>query len=91
MAPYAFDGTWNEKKDNDDPDQKNTNVARFFAAYHQRSGKNDFYVPGVGTRWDVLGKVIGGKARRSLVTALRENRRAGPFWMPSQDIDGARR
>jgi hypothetical protein len=60
MALYAFDGTWNEKKDNDDLDLKNTNVARFFDAYAKRSGKNDFYVQGVGTRWDIVGKVIGG-------------------------------
>jgi hypothetical protein len=60
MALYAFDGTWNTKKDNDDPEYKNTNVVRFYDAYTRRSGKRDFYVQGVGTRWDAIGKVVGG-------------------------------
>src|SRR5215212_9090744 len=60
MALYAFDGTWNERKDGDDPNYRNTNVVRFFDAYHKRSGKNDLYVQGVGTRWDVVGKIVGG-------------------------------
>jgi hypothetical protein len=59
MALYAFDGTWNEAKDNDE-EHKNTNVFRFFEAYHKHSGKNDFYVPGVGTRFSFLGAVAGG-------------------------------
>jgi hypothetical protein len=60
MALYAFDGTWNSAKDNEDPGYKNTNVFRFFQAYHQHSGKADLYVPGVGTRFDHIGKVFGG-------------------------------
>jgi hypothetical protein len=60
MALYAFDGTWNTAKNNDDPQYKNTNVVRFYETYHQRSHTNDFYVAGVGTRLDVIGKVAGG-------------------------------
>jgi hypothetical protein len=60
MALYAFDGTWNSAKDNEDPDYKNTNVFRFFQAYHKHSGKPDLYVAGVGTRFDYVGKVLGG-------------------------------
>ena len=60
MALYAFDGTWNAAKDGDDPHSTNTNVVRFHAAYHKHSGKDDFYVSGVGTRFDVVGKIIGG-------------------------------
>ena len=60
MALYAFDGTWNTAKDGDDPDYTNTNVVRFFNAYHARSGKDDFYVAGIGTRFDLAGRVIGG-------------------------------
>lgn len=60
MALYAFDGTWNTAKENDDPQYKNTNVFRFYEAYHKHSNTNDFYVPGVGTRFDRLGKIVGG-------------------------------
>src|SRR5262245_14143810 len=60
MALYAFDGTWNAAKSGDDKDLANTNVFRFYDAYRQRSKTNDFYVQGVGTRWDKIGKVIGG-------------------------------
>ncbi|MGH9141053.1 MAG: phospholipase effector Tle1 domain-containing protein [Vicinamibacterales bacterium] len=60
MALYAFDGTWNSAKDSEDPQHENTNVFRFYQAYHKRSNTDDFYVPGVGTRFDVIGKVLGG-------------------------------
>ena len=60
MALYAFDGTWNTRKDDEDHGIKNTNVVRFFDAYHNRSGKNDLYVPGVGTRFKAIGAVLGG-------------------------------
>lgn len=59
MALYAFDGTWNQAKEND-TDGKNTNVSRFFEAYRQHSGTNDYYRAGVGTRLGALGKVVGG-------------------------------
>src|SRR5439155_19824544 len=60
MALYAFDGTWNAAKTNDDPQLTNTNVVRFHEAYHTHSNANDFYVAGVGTRWDSIGKILGG-------------------------------
>jgi len=60
MALYAFDGTWNEAKQGEDPRYRNTNVVRFFDAYHTRSGADDLYRAGVGTRFDVVGKVVGG-------------------------------
>ena len=60
MALYAFDGTWKEGKTGEDPQFENTNVFRFFEAYHKRSGSNDCYMPGIGTRFDVLGKIAGG-------------------------------
>ena len=60
MALYAFDGTWNTAKDDEDPHFKNTNVVRFHQAYHRRSNTNDFYVSGVGTRLDKIGKIFGG-------------------------------
>ena len=60
MALYAFDGTWNTAKDSDTPSPENTNVFRFFQAYRKRSGTKDFYLPGVGTRFDAIGKVLGG-------------------------------
>jgi hypothetical protein len=60
MGLYAFDGTWNEGKTGEDPHHANTNVFRFHAAYQGNSGKKEFYVAGVGTRFDVAGKVFGG-------------------------------
>jgi hypothetical protein len=60
MALYAFDGTWNSAKTGDDPAYTNTNVVRFYHAYKKNSGKDEFYVAGVGTRWDLVGHVLGG-------------------------------
>jgi len=60
MALYAFDGTWNEAKDDDEKNHTNTNVFRFYHAYHANSGKSDYYLAGVGTRFGGLGKVLGG-------------------------------
>ena len=37
MALFAFDGTWNQAK-NDDSEYRNTNVRRFFDAYHANTG-----------------------------------------------------
>ena len=62
MPVYAFDGTWNEAKDGDDPDGTNTNVFRFYEAYKRHSARPDldFYVPGVGTRFKAIGRALGG-------------------------------
>jgi hypothetical protein len=60
MALFAFDGTWNAAKESEDPKYENTNVVRFFRAYHQRSKTDDFYLAGVGTRFDFIGKALGG-------------------------------
>ena len=60
MALYAFDGTWNTRKDGDDPAYDDTNVVRFFEAYTARSNTRDFYVEGVGTRMEAAGRIIGG-------------------------------
>ena len=60
MALYAFDGTWDEAKTGDDPDFTNTNVFRFFEAYHRNSGTDDVYKPGIGTRFDLIGRALGG-------------------------------
>lgn len=60
MALYAFDGTWQNGKEGDDPQYRNTNVFRFFQAYNRRSATDDLYVAGIGTRYDVLGRIVGG-------------------------------
>jgi hypothetical protein len=60
MALYAFDGTWNAAKDGDDADHRDTNVVRFFEAYRTHSGTKDFYLAGVGTRFGVVGRALGG-------------------------------
>ncbi len=60
MALYAFDGTWNEAKDND-RDYANTNVSRFHDAYVANAGnERGFYWAGVGTRLGIVGKIFGG-------------------------------
>ena len=59
MALYAFDGTWNDEKQNDTADD-DTNVARFFEAYHRNAGTVDVYVKGIGTKLGIPGRVIGG-------------------------------
>jgi hypothetical protein len=60
MALYAFDGTWKEMKTGEDPKFTNSNVVRFFQAYNKGSGTNDVYVAGIGTRFDAVGKILGG-------------------------------
>jgi hypothetical protein len=57
---YVFDGTWNEEKTGDDSQYTNTNVPRFHEVYTKNSKTKDFYVAGIGTRWDVVGKIVGG-------------------------------
>jgi hypothetical protein len=60
MALFAFDGTWNQAK-NDDDEYRNTNVSRFFDAYHAHTGgARDCYKAGVGTRLGVIGRIVGG-------------------------------
>lgn len=64
MALYAFDGT----DDNDSQSGTNptalsadTNVYRFFRAYEGAVGpKGADYVPGVGTRFGIVGQALGG-------------------------------
>jgi uncharacterized protein (DUF2235 family) len=60
MALYAFDGTWNTEKRTETKDEHNTNVVKFHALYEAGSRKTQYYVAGVGTRWDWLGKIMGG-------------------------------
>jgi hypothetical protein len=62
MALYAFDGTWDSEKAGDDAGLTNTNVVRLYRAYDRNSPKPNFnfYVAGVGTRLDAVGRVFGG-------------------------------
>jgi uncharacterized protein (DUF2235 family) len=57
MALYAFDGTWNKDRPGTERD---TNVRRFADAYLPATAVH--YVPGVGTRFGALGKIVGGIA-----------------------------
>jgi len=69
MALYAFDGTWNSATLHDDVEQEDeTNVAKFCEAY---TG-NVFYVPGPGTRFGRVGKVVGGVAGMGGRSRVRE-------------------
>jgi uncharacterized protein (DUF2235 family) len=64
MALYAFDGTGDD--DSHAPTTaagvaKDTNIYRFFSAYQANQPQNNTkYVPGVGTRFGVVGKALGG-------------------------------
>lgn len=62
MALYAFDGTWNSEKAGDDPGYENTNVVRFYRAYDRQSAPatRNYYLAGVGTRFDFIGHALGG-------------------------------
>jgi hypothetical protein len=77
MALYAFDGTWNTRKDDDEKAYANTNVVRFFDAYDRRAkaanpDADNFYVEGVGTRFDLLGRIAGGAFGFGEVSRLDE-------------------
>lgn len=72
MALYAFDGTWNTKKDTEDVNRYNTNVVKFRAAYEMAAGKPQYYVEGVGTRWDKIGAIAGGVFGLGVLPRLRE-------------------
>jgi len=66
MALYAFDGTNDDDSDAGSSPEAvaaDTNVFRFYSGYtgYARSlGITTDYVPGVGTRFGIAGKVIGG-------------------------------
>src|SRR4051812_29478303 len=72
MALYAFDGTWNQGKDGDDPKSTNTNVYRFFQAYQKNSTSEDFYLIQTGRRFDLVGKAIGGVFGLGELTNINE-------------------
>lgn len=73
MALYAFDGTWNQAKSTEDPNYENTNVVRFYQAYKANSpGTDNFYVPGVGTRFEGLGRALGGAFGLGAVARIEE-------------------
>lgn len=67
MALYAFDGTWNEPS-TENPEKCDTNVVRFIACLKKKEqlgllgmlSENAEYVEGVGTRFHLLGKLVGG-------------------------------
>ena len=75
MALYAFDGTWNREHTGADYNQ-NSNVVRFAKAYlagkavYQKNGdanhivedNDNGYISGPGTRYDLVGRVLGGVA-----------------------------
>lgn len=78
MALYAFDGTWNRDEIDDADD---TNVVRFREVY---AGPEFEYVTGIGTRFGVVGRALGGllgsggwSRIHEMSGALRENRRGG--------------
>jgi uncharacterized protein (DUF2235 family) len=83
MALYAFDGTGNEDRDDDERD---TNVVKFFAAYEDKEKDNDpddelgsLYVKGIGRMartffGDSLAQAFGVGGHRRVRQALRRLR-----------------
>lgn len=70
MALYAFDGTWNSATLADNVEQENeTNVANFCEAY---ADENKWYVPGPGTRFGNVGRVLGGATGLGGLMRVRE-------------------
>lgn len=71
MALYAFDGTWNDSSapDDDRDQKKDTNVHRFRVLY----GERVFYESGVGTRYGIIGKLIGGATGTGAKARIDEN------------------
>ena len=84
MALYAFDGTWNEDEGNPGID---TNVVKFRDAYLLRHFIH--YIEGVGTRYGVLGRVLGGVFGAGGKTRIEEMyERLCEFWEAGdQEID----
>src|SRR5207249_5747383 len=66
MALYAFDGTNDDDRNTGSTAAAvaaDTNVFRFYSAYTgyaQSLGIKTEYVPGVGTRFGLPGKIVGG-------------------------------
>jgi len=66
MALYAFDGTNDDARDDGkapSADPEATNVWCFYQNYDaqtRRTGISNVYVPGVGTRFGEIGKIVGG-------------------------------
>src|SRR5256886_9118348 len=66
MALYAFDGTNDDNRNTGSTAAAvaaDTNVYRFYSAYTgyaQSLGIKTEYVPGVGTRFGLPGKIVGG-------------------------------
>jgi uncharacterized protein (DUF2235 family) len=70
MTLYAFDGTWNSATLADNVEQENeTNVANFSEAYADES---KWYVPGPGTRFGKVGRVLGGVTGLGSFDRVRE-------------------
>ncbi|HEX2060650.1 MAG TPA: DUF2235 domain-containing protein [Thermoanaerobaculia bacterium] len=67
MALYAFDGTGNRDHSETNAN-RNSNVFRFKEAYQGER----FYVPGVGTRFGLLGKIFGTILGAGGRTRIRE-------------------
>src|SRR5438445_6228176 len=65
MALYAFDGTWNSDKPGT---EKDTNVVWFNRAYQGTKR----YWTGVGTRFSLVGKLVGGITGAGGHTRIRE-------------------
>lgn len=70
MTLYAFDGTWNSAMLDDNVEQENeTNVASFSEAY---THENKWYVPGPGTRFGKVGRILGGVTGMGSFSRVKE-------------------
>lgn len=83
MALYAFDGTWNEDDNLKELALTDTNVSRFLDCCDLPASE-EAYKKGVGTRFSLFGKALGGlagtggkKRIREMFKQLAENYRQG--------------
>ncbi|MEM9369126.1 MAG: DUF2235 domain-containing protein [Planctomycetota bacterium] len=68
MALYAFDGTWNDSSSPERDVTLDTNVHRFRELYEETA----YYLDGVGTRWGLIGKLVGGATGAGASTRVQE-------------------
>ena len=84
MALYAFDGTWNVDQEVDEQD---TNVRKFFDISAEPDERK-LYTAGVGSRFGVIGRTIGGLfgagGRDRVEDAYKHLMR---IWTPGEAVD----
>jgi uncharacterized protein (DUF2235 family) len=95
MALYAFDGTGQDDSDAGTDQQavaNTTNVWKFYSAYDANvrpKGISSIYIPGVGTRFGAIGKVVGGALGAGWLDRIKStyDSLCGAYASGDRDID----